>query len=361
MKNYLLSLAALLPVSISAQKNIDLDRFNFTVQYRSLPQVRLDSTYRTYNVEVEGTKMMNASLKELEPEKSVVLEGWKKLESKGHITISVKLEDLLPEAISVKERTESVKDLRGLVTGTRTTYYEEVVYTFAANASITDYKGVHIGDEAIATRSQRHVYTGPGFPLKALAQGYFLANSVKITNELYRNCVLNSMHYLSELITGNFGFSPVTVNDYMWIVDSRKDPEYSSHRDAFRQMNDLLFTMDANSSIQEIKEKLKPTISYFENIKTTYTSNSKHDRKLRYASYFNLAVLYYYLDDPQSMMKEANGLILNDYDTRDGEAFAESALRLKNLFQQANIYCRHFPIDTEKFSGPFEKSTVITN
>ncbi len=116
--------------------------------------------------------------------------------------------------------------------------------------------------------------------------------------------------------------------------------------------------MTADKPIDQIKEQLKPAIDYFEKIKRKYTSTSKHDRKIRYASYYNLAVLYYYLDDPQMMMKEANGLVLNDFDTRDGKAFEQSATRLKNLFLQNNIYTRHFGIDTSAFKGPFEKNEV---
>jgi hypothetical protein len=46
--------------------------------------------------------------------------------------------------------------------------------------------------------------------------------------------------------------------------------------------------------------------------------------------------------------------VLNDYDTKDGKAFEASATALKNLFQRANIYNRHFNIDTYNFKGPFE-------
>lgn len=79
---------------------------------------------------------------------------------------------------------------------------------------------------------------------------------------------------------------------------------------------------------------------------------------MRYASYYNLAVLYYYLDDPQNMMKEAQGLILNDYDVSDGKAFERTAIWLKNLFETNNIYTRHFPVDPAQFKGPFEKEAV---
>ena len=102
-------------------------------------------------------------------------------------------------------------------------------------------------------------------------------------------------------------------------------------------------------------------IDYFEIIKTTYSGSKKHDRKIRYASYFNLAVLYYYLDDPEQMMKEANGLILNDFHTAVGKSFQETALRLKNQFQQSNIYTRHFNIDPSLFTGPHEKPDTVNN
>jgi hypothetical protein len=351
----------LLPVAMIAQKRVDLDKYKFTVQYRSLPKVHLDSSYHTYDVKIEGTKPMEPFLRELTPEKTVTIEGWRKLAYDGHITVKVKLEDLLPESVSVKERVENVKDKAGQITGTKTFYKQEVVYTFAANADITDYKGVHIMDQVLADRNNKLTYYSPEFPIKKLAESYFVLNSFSTTNELYRNCVNRAMHNLSARLSSDFGFGEVTVNDYMWIVDSRKHPEYDAHRQAFLQVSEILFAMNANKSIDNAREQLKPVIDYFESIKKNYTSTSKHDRKMRYASFFNLAVLYYYLDDPKMMMKEANGLVLNDYDTRDGKAFEQSATWLKNMFEEANIYTRHFSIDPNTFKGPYENNANTIN
>ena len=110
--------------------------------------------------------------------------------------------------------------------------------------------------------------------------------------------------------------------------------------------------------MEGVREELKPAIDYFESIKRKYPSTSKHDRKLRYASYYNLAVLYYYLDDPQAMQKEANALILNDYDAKDGRALANTALYLKNLFMETKLNSRHFAIDTTRFTGPGEAVAI---
>ncbi len=358
MKKLYLSVFFLFPLVLVAQKSVDLDRYKFSVQYRSLPKLRLDSSYRTYNVEVEGTKMMQSFLQNMSPGKTVLLEGWRKLNQDGHLNIKVKLGDLLPESVSVKERIETLKNRAGQITGTKIYYLQEVVYTFEATANITDYKGVHVMDQSLADRGYKQVYSSPEFAFKPLAEGYFVLNSLTITKDLFQNCVTRAMHYLSDQITENFGFEEVTANDFMWIVDSRKHPEYAAHRNAFQQMNEVLFNMNASSSIAGVREQLKPVIDYFEKVKKTYTSTNKHDRKIRYASFFNLAVLYYYLDDPQAMMKEANGLVLNDFDARDGRGFEQTATWLKNLFQQTNIYSRHFNIDPSVFKGPYEKNDV---
>ncbi len=357
MKKLCLLALLAIPFNINAQKKVDLDRFRFSVQYRSLPKMQIDSTYRTYNVEVEGTKLMQSFLNEMSPENSVVLEGWRKLPQDGHLDIKVKLGDLLPESVSVKERVETSKNKAGQVT-TKTYYRQEVLYSFDAVASITDYKGAHIMEQELAGRGNKQVYRSPEFASRILAEGYFALNSLIITKELYQNCVTRAMHYLSERITDNFGFNAVTANDFMWIVDSRKHPEYAAHRQAFQQISEVLFTMNASTSIEGAREQLKPVIDYFEKIKRIYSSTSKHDRKMKYASYFNLAVLYYYLDDPQAMMKEAKGLEMNDYDAKDARGFVQTATWLKNLFEQNNIYTRHFTINPAAFKGPYEKADV---
>lgn len=346
------------PLEVSAQKSVDLDKYAFNVQLRSLPNIRLDSTYRTYNVEVESTRLMQSFMGGLEPEKMVWIDGWRKLEKQGHVIVKVSLDDLLPESFSVTERVEEIKDKTGKVTGTRSFFAQEVVYTFAASAVIFDYKGMHVMDRLLADRNAKQRYRSPEFPIRQLAEGYFMLNSMKVTNELYRTNVTRAIRNLSATLSSELGYGEVTTNDYMWIIDSRKHPEYAEHRKAFQQMNEVLFTMNANTPTTGVREKLKPVIDYFEGIKKRYNSTSRHDRKIRYASFFNLAVLYYYLDDPNMMMKEANGLVLNDFSAGDGKGFEQVAMRLKNQFQTSNTYTRHFPVDTTQFRGPYEAVTV---
>jgi hypothetical protein len=341
------------------QKVPDLDKFTFTSQFRLLPMARLDSSYHTYDVTVESTRLMRPYLRDMDPEKSVYIEGWKWLNKGGHISVQVKLEDMLPEAVSVKERVEILKDRSGKQTGTRTYYRQEVIYTFSAWADVSDYKGGQIGNFILANREYKQTYASPEFAVRQMAEGYFLLNTLTITQNLYKSCVQRAMRFLSARLTENFGYGVTTVNDHMWIVDSRKHPEYDAHRKAFLTVKDALFSISPYKPLDGVREQVQPAIDYFNSIKKRYTSSSKHDRKIRYASYFNLAVLYYYLDDPQAMLNEASGLILNDFDSRDGKGFEQTALNLKNLFEQTQMNTRHFTIDTSVYRGPNERAVTV--
>lgn len=357
-KNFTLAFLLLFLSLVTFSQRVDLDRFKFNCQFRTLPAIRLDSSYRTYHVSFDCVRLMQGYFNGMTPEKSVILQGWRRLNKDAHVAINVKLEELLPESFSVKEREEIIRDRAGKETGRRKLYSQEVVYTFSAFADITDYKGAHIRNVLLADRNYKQTYKGPEFAIRAMAEGYFLLNSLTITEQLFRSCVNRAMNYLSERITDDFGYGEVTVTDHMWILDSKKHPEYQAHRQAFLTVNEVMFSVSADKPLNGVREQLQPAIDYFEGLKKKYVSTNKHDRKLRYSSYFNLAVLYYYLDDPQAMKKEASGLILNDFDAKDGKALEASALRLKNLFERTNFTSRHFAIDTSAFKGPHENPVM---
>ena len=99
----------------------------------------------------------------------VELDGWRKLEQQGHITFRVRLDDLIPESFQVSERVENTYDRQGKITGTRTLYTQEMTYTFAATAHITDYEGAHIIDKVLADRGRKYTFRSPEFPVKQVA------------------------------------------------------------------------------------------------------------------------------------------------------------------------------------------------
>ena len=104
--------------------------------------------------------------------------------------------------------------------------------------------------------------------------------------------------------------------------------------------------------LDEAFDRLKAPIEYYESIPKRYSSNEKADAKLRYSAYYNLAKLYFYLDEPDKARQYADALIKNGYDDSDGRSLIEKADALSDLFQRNGARTRHFAIDLSAVRPP---------
>ena len=160
-----------------------------------------------------------------------------------------------------------------------------------------------------------------------------------------------AINSLNATLTENYGYADRTVSDFFWVLDSRKHPEYENHRRAWIDFKQAISAMTPDESLDQVKLELKPVIEYYNSIKKKYNSNSKADKKLRYASYYNLAKIYWYLDDPDSGLKEANELVINGFDAKDGKGLEAGATNLKIQLRQAKRNTRHFKLNVDEYQG----------
>ena len=312
----------------------------------------IDTAYKTFFVEIDASSALKNHLEEENLVEMVDIRGWKKLSSGGHVKIFTRLEDIFIENVEVKERVEILKDKNGKETGKKSYFSIQLVYTFEAQSKITDYKGNTILTLDLSDRDNRQTYSTREFSSFIEASLYYKFRGIDFTKEIARRAVRNIMDELSNNLTFNFGFTPQTVNDYLWILDSKRHPEYDAHRRNWMIFKQAMYQMSAEEPLDEVKKSLAPVINYYESIKKRYSSNSKADRKLRYASYYNLAKIHYYLDNPDAAMREAGELMLNEFDEKDGRGLESAAIELKNLLKQNKFGSRHFSLDTEKYTGP---------
>ena len=354
---YLIAFAAFISgcgggAAVSNGDKVDLDKISFTASFRDLPSNALDTSYHTYSVQVDYGTLTRLAMKRGELENQVTMEGWRRLNHGAHVLIRVRFEDLLITSSEVVERSEDVKDKDGKVTGKRTYYNVEVGYSFAAQAKITDYKGAFIDDLTLASREQRRTYRSETFPSRTEANVYSKIGLVALAPKLTRESMDDALSILSNNLTSNYGYPERTVSDYFWIVASRKHPEYEDHRRAWLNFRQAIAMMSPDEPLDEVKKAMQPVIEYYNKVKKKYSSDSKGDKKMRYASYYNLAKIYWFLDDPDAQMKEATELIINGYDARDGNGLEAGATNLKTLFRQSKRNTRHFPITLNEYQGP---------
>ncbi len=351
-----LGLFIIITLAATAQ-NVDLDRFYFNVTYRELPRKGLDTSWRTFAVALETGTLCKLAMREDMLSQIVNIEGWRKLDRHAHILIRTRLEDVIVEKSIIRERQEILKDKQGKQTGVRMYYALQLTYSYGARTTVTDYMGRVLEEFPVIDRNIKHTYTGQEYATKAEAELHYAYNAMNVNSEIMRRVATSTMEDISNRLTINYGFTQRTVSDFMWILDTRKHPEYEAHRKAFSLVKQAMFQMNADEPTDKIREMLQPAIGYFEKIKKRYPSTSKKERKLRYASYFALAKIYIYLDDPDAAMREATGLVMNDFDARDGRMLENVANDLKWVLQQNKVQTRHFPVNIHEFNGPF-KSTA---
>ena len=351
MKTAFLILFSLLSLAGFSQR-VDLDKYNFNASYIELPKMVIDTSYKTFFVEIDASSALEKELGNLDPAEIVYIDGWKKLDGTGHVKIFARLEDVFIENIEVKERIEVLKDKDGKETGKKTHYYVQLTYTFAAECKVTDYKENPLLNWNLASRDNRQTYNTKEFSNFVDATLYIKFRGLDFNKEIAKRAVQNAMYNVNNELNYSLGYSARTVTDFLWILDSRKHPEYDAHRKAWLSFKQAMFQMDAEQPLDEIRQSLTSVISYFESIKKKYSSNNKADRKMRYASHFNLAKIHYYLDNPDAAMREAGELMMNEYDEKDGKRLEVAASQLKQLLKQNKFTSRHFSLQTEKYAAP---------
>ncbi len=355
MKHIYAAFALLLSVAGSAQK-VDLDRYYFTASYRDLPRLALDTSYRTFSINTQFSPNAAYILQNERPDDRIEITGWQKVRKNGDLILDLQAEDIAIINSDVKEREEILKDKNGKETGRRYYYHMALQYTFASRMQLRDYRGTRIMERILADRQSPKIYNSKEFATANEALNSFVTNAAAVTAAITSMELTQMMNNVSNMLNNDIGFNPRTVSDFLWILDSKKHPEYQAHRQAWAAFKQAMFQMRADKPLDEVAVMLKPVIDYFNKMKTRYNSRSKADRKMRYASYYNLAKIYYYLDRPDASLAEAGQLMINDYDEKDGRGLEAAANSLKQLFELNKVSSRHFPVGNDIQPGALSKT-----
>jgi hypothetical protein len=345
----MLTLMAFAAMTTAFAQKVDLDSEKFTYTYRDYPTDPLPADFVTYSVTYEAPSSIKNEVSDVEVVERFVLDGFKRLDKGAHLQVILQFNSLIFNSSQVKERVDVHKDKNGKETGRTYYYWVELSYSLTGFANLKDYKGnivdkSHLGGNYSYRTSEYNSYKE--------ASEYFNNNKDALRGNFIRERVRNLVADFSGTLSNKYGFPVRSGKDELWILDSKSHPEYDGHKKALKTVQELMKTMSPDQSIAEIKEKLKPTIEYFEGLKTKYAKDEKRDRKMRYASWFNLGKIYLYLDDMDAAIKEAEGLIKNDYDPKDGKRMIEEAQRVKAIFNKNKANTRHFPIELDKMEGP---------
>ncbi|WP_143092575.1 hypothetical protein [Arsenicibacter rosenii] len=338
---------------VAVAQKVDLDRYSFVMMYRDLPQKPLDPAFRTYQVNVSGTRNIRTTFSDNELADATPIEGWRRIDNgPAHVIIRPMFEDVIIEKSEVKERVDIQKDKDGKETGRKYYYKLQLEYSFAARADVSDFRGQPIVRPTLAQRYSKKTWTSQEYNSYAAANNYLTNNREEIKNRFLRDEVMLALQNLSGTLTNDYGFPVRKADDHFWVLDSKKHPEYDSYQRAHQDIKAILGAVSPDEPLTEAIERLRAPMEYYEGLPKRYTGNDKADAKLRYSAYYNLAKLYLYLDDPEKTKQYADLLSRNGYDASDGSWLNGKANDLMDLFRRNGARTRHFAIDYANLRQP---------
>jgi hypothetical protein len=375
MKKMLICVLFLSFFSSKAQK-VDLDHFYFDVNYQILPKEPVPFEKRTFSSKVKLGGALQAYVNPTNLNEKINIVGWKKVDENPTVDIELNLEDFVENGVTPQTRVEETKDKDGRVITRKEYYYVTATYATRGYAKIkgpitpTPLSDKQIEEEkakqAVATTNRflknavikkdttaskegfninfngtleykSKEYTDSSAPLKD-----FYLNKTAIRDQTLRNFADNSLNNFSNNINYTYGFRPKKDNEILWILDA-KNEEGKTQSEAIQAVKSLFANMKADEPIDELKSNMQPLIEYFDSLKTKYTEDNKPSRKMRYSAYYNLAVIYLMLDEPEKSIAESEKLIANDYDKSDGKGLIERANKLIGSFKAAKTNTTHNP------------------
>ena len=352
MKKIIFTFCACLLCTAAISQRVDLDRFNFTASYREFPDEQLPGAYKTFNVRIEATPSLGLGYSVSNLESMIKVEGLKKVNGTGHVTILAILDDIMIGKIEIKERVDVKKNKQG-VEIRKSFFATEMTYSFSARASVYDYKGnTVLSNYILYERENTRTYKTSEFSNLADAGNNYNNKLLEIKSAIAKQLVGMTITNLNSVLNTRYGYAIQRVNDIFWILNNKRHPEFREQQKAWNNFKNAIVLMSPDESLEKIKEKMKPVIAYFDKIKTIYSGSDREARKLRYASYYNLAKIYLYLDDPISAIREADGLAMNDYDESDGRTLRAVAESLDAQLKKNNASTRHFPVDIANYEPP---------
>jgi hypothetical protein len=360
---------------VSKAQKVDLDHFYFNVSYQILPKEPVPFDKRTFSSRVKLGGALQSYVDPSSLNDKINIIGWKKVDENGTVDIELNLEDFVEKGASPQTRVDETKDKDGKVISRKEYYYVTAKYATRGYAKV---KGPHtpaaadsqiqaastvqaaattnrflrnavIKKDTVASTDGFNISfngelsyvskesTDPSVPMKD-----FRLNRGVIRDQKLRDFADNSLNSFNSNITYTYGFKPKNDNEILWILDA-KNEEGKTQSEAIQAVKALFATMKADEPIDDLKANMQPLIEYFDSLKTKYAEDNKPSRKMRYSAYFNLAVIYLMLDEPEKAIAESEKLIANDYDKSDGKALIERANKLIVSFRNAKLKTTHNP------------------
>lgn len=378
--------AFLLNFSLVAQK-VDIDNYRVEMEVANIPEKYIEEGKRTFHIELKGPSTIVSTIKK----ENFMLYGFKQVEKDGTLKMVIDVSSMIQGTPSLSTRVDEQKDKNGKVTS-RTNYYTYSSTNYASSAC-TIYGPLsekEIAEEAAklkekeakkkekdkapenpflknatnATPSQEnagndgttaaykrikykdlntsYVHSGGEYASTTAALNSYNQGAIAAFNNhltAYPNDVIDRSQYEANYI---YGYYPVKLTyQKMKTLDSDKHPEYTTFKQATEAAKVIFKNFKYNSDIEAFRNDFAPILDYFKSLDEKLGVKDKHEKKLKAAALYNIAMINYSLDDFDASEKACKKMIAIDQDADDAEDILDKIKEVRPMMEKHKLTTRH--------------------
>ncbi|MEZ4993331.1 MAG: hypothetical protein R2824_23110 [Saprospiraceae bacterium] len=350
-KDYLFLLLTLFcSVSLMGQRIKD-ERIE--VQFLQLPSSPLNPEFTTYRVTVSGPAStiedMGSTRESLG--NAVKLDGFKRMDSApAHFTIALQLGVIRVEGQKDHKRSETKKD-KNDKEYTVTYYSKSVSYSQPFSYRIYDFEGNVLDEKIVSSRTELKHWKSREFESASTLNRY-LADQYKA--EIYDLQKKNIREFLGKVngeIRFKYDFQLAKDQDQLFVLNKKEDGA-DEFMQAYETVNTAFASMRPEESLDEIRTAVAPALEIWRNAKDRYSSTDKKEKKGHFACLYNLAKVYYWLDDAEAAMTAVQALQEVDYKDGKSDRFEREIKQLTRLLEVNKVDSRHFDLKLDQAVPP---------
>ncbi|MCA0363081.1 MAG: hypothetical protein LCH67_03500 [Bacteroidetes bacterium] len=343
LQNKIVVLLLLFISNFTFSQRVDIDKLRFSIKRTLYPKNPQGENVFFYNVVIKSNPGIRQFLTDEEIISEIKIDGLSQIDNQPNaLTVNIIMDDFVIRKNELVSRTEETKDKDGKVTARKNYYKTKITYSIGASYDVRNSQNVEVIKRTnYFNPSNFKVFETNEFTSSSEANKYYLDNSVTIRSKLLRGEVNEMTNNLSNYFSYEVGYKKQTLNDFIWILDSKKHDEYENHQKFSRKLKEELEKFTEKTKGDDTDVVFGPIIDYYTKL-SKLDIEDKHQKKLVYASLYNLSTLYYYLDDPIQAKIFAERLVKDDIDEKDGKELIKNADALLELFKKNNKYSTHF-------------------
>lgn len=342
-----------LSYTVFAQK-VDLDKKQLNVNYTVLPSKPIFKDFTSQITSVLTSPNALNVLKTNEKELHVYgqIEGFKKTSEDWDFAVEISIGDLNVISSNLGSRMENMTNNDGNKV-VKVYYFAQVSYRMPTTYKVTQANGERVAFYEAGTTQKPYIYRGSEYASPGEAERQLSDAVSKIAGDA-RYQVPQFLRSSQADVNQKHGYLSEANNKeaYLWILDSKEHPDYPGYAAA---VANTVTAFDSMKSAQPLANCIKlaaPALEYWTKKKNEIVVDGKKAKKLKYGCLFNLSMVYLWLEDFEKAKANAQELITNDFDEKDGKELLIKIEAVKQLLAQAKETSRHFARNLERTKAP---------